>query len=102
VLEPVDLTRIGSLEFRKIDPARYPIWQIKDELLLSPERGVVVNAANEVAIEMFLKREIGFMDIAKISISAFKEFKDCNPKNIDEVFEIDKEVRKFAAKRFFG
>ncbi|OHE09565.1 MAG: 1-deoxy-D-xylulose-5-phosphate reductoisomerase, partial [Sulfurimonas sp. RIFOXYC2_FULL_36_7] len=50
ILPHVDLLKVGSLEFREITTDRYPIWQIKEELLKKPSRGVVVNAANEAAI----------------------------------------------------
>ena len=94
ILGHVDLLKVGSLEFREIDVKRYPVWEIKDELLASPERGVVVNAANEAAIEMFIDKEIGFMDISKYIIVAFHEFKEM-PKTVDEVFTLDTKVREF-------
>ena len=94
ILSHVDLLKVGSLEFREITTDRYPIWQIKDELLKNPARGVVVNAANEVSIEKFIAKEIGFMDIAKNIIKAYEKF-DAVPKNVDDVFALDKEVRNF-------
>ncbi len=94
ILGHVDLLKVGSLEFREITTDRYPIWEIKKELLKKPALGVVVNAANEAAIEMFINKEIGFMDISKTIITAFNKFGDI-PKSIDDVFSIDKEVRSF-------
>lgn len=94
ILPHVDLLKVGSLEFREITIDRYPIWQIKDELLKNPSRGVVVNAANEAAIEKFISGKIGFMDIAKTVIQAYEKF-DTLPKNVDDVFALDKEVRAF-------
>ncbi|MBU0631720.1 1-deoxy-D-xylulose-5-phosphate reductoisomerase [bacterium] len=94
ILEPVDLVKAGSLEFRAIDPKRYPIWQIKDELLKNPKRGVVINAANEAAIERFIAKEIGFMEISKNILQAYEYFTD-EPKSVEDVFLLDKEVRRF-------
>ena len=94
ILSHVDLLKVGSLEFREITTDRYPIWQIKEELLKNPARGTVINAANEAAIEKFISREIGFMDIAKTIIKAYEKF-DALPKNVDDVFALDKEVREF-------
>ena len=94
ILEHVDLLKVGSLEFKEITTDRYPIWQIKDELLKNPARGVVVNAANEAAIEKFINKEIGFMDIAKNIIEAYEKYTDM-PKSVDDVFTIDEEVRNF-------
>ena len=92
ILSHVDLLKVGSLEFREIDEQRYPIWQIKKDLLENPALGVVVNAANEAAIERFIAKEIGFMDISRIIMEAYAKFRQ-EPRSIDEIFEIDKEVR---------
>jgi len=93
ILGHVDLLEVGSLEFRKIEKNRYPIWQIKEDLLKNPIKGVVINAANEVAIERFINKEIGFMDISKTIIEAYE--KDFHmPCSVDDVFALDEEVRK--------
>ena len=97
ILEHVDLLKVGSLEFRKIEQERYPIWEIKEDLLQNPQLGVVVNAANEAAIEKFIAKEIGFMDISASIIRAYETFRDA-PHSIDDVFSLDKEVRAFVAK----
>ena len=94
ILGHVDLLKVGSLEFREITTDRYPIWAIKDELLAQPARGVVVNAANEAAIEKFINKEIGFMDISKYIIMAFNKFTTL-PKSVEDVFAIDAEVRAY-------
>ena len=93
ILGHVDLLKVGSLEFREIDKLRYPIWEIKQDLLTNPNRGVIINAANEVAIERFINKEIGFMDISKIIIKAYEKYSHM-PKSIDEVFMLDEEVRR--------
>jgi 1-deoxy-D-xylulose-5-phosphate reductoisomerase len=93
ILPHVDLLKVGSLEFREITNERYPVWQIKEELLKTPSKGVVVNAANEAAIEKFIAGEIGFMDIVKTIIKAYEKF-DTLPKSVDDVFALDKEVRE--------
>lgn len=94
IVPSVDLTAISSLEFREIDSARYPIWQIKDDILKNPKRGVIINAANEVAIELFKEAKIAFLDISKAILHAYEKF-DIEPKNIDDIFMIDSEVRGY-------
>jgi 1-deoxy-D-xylulose-5-phosphate reductoisomerase len=93
ILKPVNLLEVGSLEFREITPDRYPVWEIREELLRHPKRGVVVNAANEAAIEQFIRGRIGFMKIAETIIDAFERF-DREPQSIEEVFDLDAEVRR--------
>ena len=98
ILKPIDLIEVGSLEFRKIDTQRYPIWEIKDDILKNPHLGVVVNAANEIAIERFFLKQINFLDISKIVLKAYKKFENYKANNFGELFQIDKEVREFAAR----
>ncbi|WP_200764219.1 1-deoxy-D-xylulose-5-phosphate reductoisomerase [Nitrosophilus alvini] len=96
VMQSVDFASLGILEFRKIEQERYPVWQIREELLEQPHRGIVVNAANEVAIEAFVNRQAAFTKISEVILKSFEKFSDVDPKNLEEVFEIDKEVRNFA------
>lgn len=93
ILPHVDLSEIGSLEFRKIEEARYPIWEIKDDILKNPHMGVVLNAANEITVAAFLNGAINILDIAKINKETYFHFQDAFAKTLDDVFEIDKEVR---------
>ena len=95
ILKHVDLVEVASLEFRKIETSRYPIWEIKDEILNNLDLGVVLNAANEIGVAKFLNSEIGFLDVAKISLNAINKFNNVKVNSLDEIFEIDKEVRKY-------
>lgn len=95
ILKPVNLVEISSLEFRKIEENRYPIWQLKDEILENLDLGVVLNAANEVAVAKFLNSKIGFLDISKITMNAINKFHNVKPTSINDIFQIDKEVRKY-------
>ena len=98
ILPHVNLLEIGSLEFREITKERYPIWEIKEALLSTPALGVVVNAANEAAIELFIEKKIGFMDISKNIITAFEKFRDA-PTSIEGLFALDDEVRRFIGEK---
>jgi 1-deoxy-D-xylulose-5-phosphate reductoisomerase len=93
ILKHVDLLEVGSLEFRKIEKERYPVWEIKEDLLKNPTRGVVINAANEVAIEKFINKEIGFLDIHKTILDAYETY-TVEPKSVNDVFEIDAKIRR--------
>ncbi|MFA9374768.1 1-deoxy-D-xylulose-5-phosphate reductoisomerase [Poseidonibacter sp.] len=95
VLKPVDLLEVGSLEFKKIQTSRYPIWEAKDEIINNLDLGVVLNAANEVAVSKFLNSQIGFLDVSKITLNALNKFNNISVKNIDDIYAIDKEVRLY-------
>ncbi|RZV19454.1 1-deoxy-D-xylulose-5-phosphate reductoisomerase [Aliarcobacter butzleri] len=95
ILKPINLIEVGNIEFRKIEENRYPIWQLKDEILNNLDLGVVLNAANEVAVSKFLNSQIGFLDISKITMNAINKFHNANASSIEDIFQIDKEVRKY-------
>jgi 1-deoxy-D-xylulose-5-phosphate reductoisomerase len=94
ILENVDFTKIKSLEFRDIDVNRYPIWQIKDQILSNPNLGVVINAANEIAIDSFKKEKISFGGISDHIIKTLKRYQDQKISSLDDIFEVDQEIRK--------
>ena len=95
ILPPVDLLKMGSIEFLPIKAERYPIWEIKQHLLENPHLGVVVNAVNEEVIKKFEKDEITFFGMGKIVLDAYRKFDDVRALNIQEIIEIDKEVRDY-------
>ena len=96
ILKPVDLLELQNLEFKKIETSRYNIWEVKDELLQNENLGVVLNAANEVAVARFLSGEIGFLDIADTSLKALNHFNNTKISSLDDIMEVDKQVRIFA------
>jgi len=97
ILKHINLLEVGSLEFKKIEIERYPIWELKDELLTNPQLGVVLNAANEIGVAKFLNNEIGFLDISTISNNAVNKFNNIKVNTLEDIFAIDKEVRRYCA-----
>jgi len=95
VLPPTDLLGIGALEFLPIEVERYPIWNIKEHMLKNPHLGVVVNAANEVAIKAFQNEKCSFFGMSKIVLDAYEKFGDVRASNIDDIMQIDSEVREY-------
>jgi len=95
ILSPVNLLEIGSIEFEEIDTDKYPLWQIKDKLLANPKSGVVLNAANESAMEGFRAGRYTFGVMIDKILDAYYKFEDVNPKDIEETLLIDKRVRKY-------
>lgn len=95
ILPPTDLLAIGGIEFLPIEASRYPIWDIKEHILKNPHLGVVINAANEMAIEAFQQEKCSFFGMSEIVLNAYERFGDVKAKNIAEIIEIDKEVRAY-------
>lgn len=99
ILPPTDLLSIGALEFLPIEAARYPIWNIKEHILKHPHLGVVINAANEEAIQAFQEEKCSFFGMSEIVLDAYKKFEAVKALNIEEIIQVDKEVRAYVKQR---
>lgn len=95
ILPPVDLLKMGSIEFLPITAKRYPIWEIKEHILKNPHLGVVVNASNEEAIKKFEQGKCNFFEMSQMVIDAYRKFDNVRASNIKEIIEIDREVREY-------
>ena len=95
ILPPTDLLAIGGLEFLPIESARYPIWNIKEHILQNPHLGVVVNAANEIAIEKFQQEKCSFFGMSELVLDTYEKFKHIKANNIEEIIAIDTKVRAY-------
>lgn len=96
IAKPVNWLELRSLEFKEICKNRYPIWELKEFILENPKLGCAFNAANEVAVEMFLNSKIEFGKIEKIVKSVIKRFESYDLNSIDDVCLQDCEARKLA------
>ena len=91
----LNLAEIGRLDFEQPDLERFPSLRLARESL---EEGgaapAVLNAANEIAVASFLKRRLAFPDIARLVEVALQENDRNAPQSIEDVFEIDRDVRR--------
>jgi 1-deoxy-D-xylulose-5-phosphate reductoisomerase len=63
----LDLASIGRLDFAPADPERFPALRLAGEVLaMGGLAGAVFNAAKEAALDAFLIRAIGFLDMAAL------------------------------------
>ncbi len=63
----LDLTQLKQLTFDNPDPLRFPCLGLAQACLRSGGLApTILNAANEVAVQAFLGRKIGFLDIARV------------------------------------
>ncbi|MBL9098778.1 MAG: 1-deoxy-D-xylulose-5-phosphate reductoisomerase [Alphaproteobacteria bacterium] len=96
----LDLAAIGQLSFETPDLERFPCLGLAQAALRA--RGAaptILNAANEIAVEAFLARKIGFSDIARIVESTMtREAQGRAPASVGEALEIDAAARACATK----
>ncbi|MGW8168453.1 MAG: 1-deoxy-D-xylulose-5-phosphate reductoisomerase [Sulfurovaceae bacterium] len=95
ILKPINILSMGAIEFLPIETSRYPMWQIKDHLLHNPHLGVVINAANEEAINAFKNGKCSFFGMSDMVLNAYKYFENILPQTIADIVQINKEVRSY-------
>ena len=99
-MAPLDLVGIGRLDFEAPDPVRFPALRLAREALdAGGARPAILNAANEVAVEAFLQRRIGFLEIAAIVEHTLSCYNPAAPESVDAVLAIDAESRVLAGER---
>ncbi|MES3154482.1 1-deoxy-D-xylulose-5-phosphate reductoisomerase [Sphingomonas faeni] len=99
-MAPLDLVAIGRLDFEAPDPVRFPALRLAREALdAGGARPAILNAANEVAVEAFLQRRIGFLEIAAIVEHTLSCYDPAAPDSVDAVLAIDARARILAGQR---
>ncbi|HBR69776.1 MAG TPA: 1-deoxy-D-xylulose-5-phosphate reductoisomerase, partial [Rhodospirillaceae bacterium] len=92
--QKLDLAKIGKLSFEVPDTVRFPALGAAYECLESgPFACVALNAANEVAVEAFLTKNIGFLDIMDCIDHILHKTKGVKLGSIDDVIEYDLAIR---------
>jgi len=68
MVEPLDLLGMGALVFERPSRRRYPCLDLAFEAIKGGGTlPAAMNAANEVAVDAYLKRQISFIQIAEVS-----------------------------------
>jgi len=96
----LDLHTLSSLNFTKMNYERFPLLKLAFKIGLSG--GVlpcVMNAANEAAVELFLKEKISFLDIETIVFDTVNNYKNISNPSIDDIIRVDKEIYSSIIKR---
>ena len=84
-----------SMTFEKPDFKKFPCLQMAyDAGKKGGSAPIVLNAANEVAVNDFLTGKISFLDIEKTVQKALSEHNIVYNLSLDDIFEIDNEIRK--------
>ena len=92
---PLDLARIGKLEFEAPDATRFPALALaRNALEAGGGEAIVLNAANEVGVAAFLAGRIGFLDIVPLAEQAIVQAAAPAPRSIADVLDIDRAARE--------
>ncbi|PIR32149.1 MAG: 1-deoxy-D-xylulose-5-phosphate reductoisomerase [Alphaproteobacteria bacterium CG11_big_fil_rev_8_21_14_0_20_44_7] len=93
----LNLAEIGQLNFEKPDLKRFPCLALAQHAM--KEGGsvpIILNAANEIAVDGFLSGQIKFLEIAEIVEKCILRNNKINISELSDVFNVDCEVRSKA------
>ena len=98
---PLDLVKLATLTFEAPDDARFPAISLaRAALTRGGSAPAVYNAANEIAVEAFMARRIGFLDIAATVATcldrAEAESLMSTPRSLEDVLDVDRLARELA------
>ena len=94
-VKSVDFLTLKSLNFSEPDRKRFPCLKIAEDM--AKEGGLartVMNASNDVAVELYLSDKIGFYDIPRIISAELDAFENRSKFTLDDVLYCDSETRK--------
>jgi len=95
----MDFIKYSQLTFQKPDFKKFKCLELAYRSLdLGGSYPVVLNAANEVAVQKFLNNEIKFTQIPEIIEDALEKFGTSKEPDVNEIFEFDAKVREFYQK----
>ncbi|WP_420475065.1 1-deoxy-D-xylulose-5-phosphate reductoisomerase [Noviherbaspirillum sp. ST9] len=93
----VDLVKIAHLAFFEPDFNRFPCLKLAyDALLAGGTAPAILNAANEVAVQAFLDRRIGFRAIDRVISSVMDSLPSTAMSSLGDLLEQDKQAREKA------
>ncbi|WP_207458503.1 1-deoxy-D-xylulose-5-phosphate reductoisomerase [Azospirillum sp. SYSU D00513] len=96
----LDLARSASLTFEAPDPERFPALRLARAALQSGGAApTILNAANEVAVQAFLDRRVGFLGIERIVEDTLAALPHRPLGALADVRQADGEARRVAAGR---
>ncbi len=94
-VQRLNLSEIQKLTFYEPDVIKYPCLELAyHSLKIGKSAPTILNAANEIAVDAFLNKEIKFLSIAKIVEKALNKSSFSNINSIKDVIDIDESSRE--------
>jgi 1-deoxy-D-xylulose-5-phosphate reductoisomerase len=98
MLPALDLEQVGTLRFMKPDTGKFRCLELALQAAeIGESMPAVLNGANEVAVELFLRGRIGFLEIPSLIEKTMKAHTPFVIDSIEKVMEADAWARQWAA-----
>ena len=92
--KPTDFTKVSSWDFEPVDNHTFPALQLaRHAVSASDTHPAVFNAANEQAVDAFLKGSLKWVDIVDIDIAVVNEHEGVSVPSLDDVLAVDRWAR---------
>lgn len=99
IIEDLDLTKVGSLEFSRPDFERFPCLGLAYETLRNGGTATaVLQAADHEAVEQFLRGNLSFEHISEVAASAIEAHEFKVRPTISQIREAERLAREFVKK----
>jgi len=96
-VEPLDIFEVAKLEFEKPDFSRFPCLSMAYESLkMGGTASTILNAANEIAVEAFLNKQLSFTNISKVIEKTLENTTNTIANNLQAVLTADSDARQHA------
>jgi 1-deoxy-D-xylulose-5-phosphate reductoisomerase len=93
----LDLLQAGPLQFEAPDRRQFPCLELAYQALRAgPAACIALNAANEVAVDSFLRRELPFARIPAVIQEVLAGARAAPPDSVDAVLDLDEAARRRA------
>ena len=98
------LISFKSLNFSKVEKKRFPIIKLKNRINEHISTPIIINAANEILVDQYLKGKISFNTFYKYLLMVlndrnYRKYAIKEPKNINQIFQVDKWSRDTVYKK---
>ena len=93
----LDFSSLLGLAFEEADAVRFPGLHLSWQALRAPEgTTTVLNAANEVAVDAFLSRQLRFDHIHRVNLATLEAVSPQQPATLDDLLALDAQARRAA------
>ncbi len=94
---PLDLAAVGTLTFENADAEKFPALTLARQAIDAGGAACcVLNAANEVAVDAFLREKVTFGDIYTVVAETLSRVENRPVRQVEDVFEADGMARRTA------
>ena len=99
-VDALDLTTCGALTFAKPDMEAFPCLKLAMDCAAKGGNAcAVMNGANEAAVALYLRDQIGFYDIYELVLGAVNAIPFIHNPDLEQILESDRLARKYVTEK---